>query len=230
MTFDLIAVLLALLCGWLVYKWRFQKSLEHTAASIGTGYFLCLSLGSLGGSYLLGTLNLYISGTPMIGRSILGALFGAIIMVELYKLKNGTKGSTGYIYVIPFCVCIIIGRIGCFLSGLDDNTHGIETASHWGWDYGDGVLRHPVQLYESICMLFFAIIVVLILRSHSEVITRYGFYLCVCFYAAQRFLWEFLKPYGELVTTLNIFQCICLSLIVYSIFMIMKERNVFNRT
>ena len=41
-----------------------------------------------------------------------------------------------------------IGRIGCFLSGLDDHTAGNPTSLPWGVDFGDGVPRHPTQLYE----------------------------------------------------------------------------------
>ncbi len=222
--FDMIAVLTAILSGFLVYKWRFQSALPETTGKIGIGYFFALSLGSITGAFLFGTLNLQLSGIEQIGRSILGALFGAICTVELYKLKRGTTGSTGYIYIIPFSVSVIIGRIGCFFSGLHDNTHGIPTTASWGWDYGDQVLRHPVQIYESLSMLCFLVIVLAILWKHHHIIIRYGFYLCVGFYAFQRFIWEFYKPYGDFVPPLNIFQVLCLIIIVYSAFMITKAK------
>ncbi len=98
--FDLLALLLAMSGGWLAYKRYFQEPLAETAARIGKGYFICLTFGGIGGAYLFGTLNLQLSGIPEVGRSILGALFGAIFMVELYKLKNGVQGSTGYVYVV----------------------------------------------------------------------------------------------------------------------------------
>ncbi len=221
-SFDLLAISLAILSGWLVYRWRFQDSLPKTTANIGHGYFIFLSLGSLAGAYLLGTANLYLSGIPQIGRSVLGALLGATAMVEIYKLRRGTIGSTGYIYVVPFSICIIVGRFGCLLSGLHDNTHGIPTNLAWGWDSGDGIPRHPVQLYESFSMLLFLLIVLAILKYRKNIIVRYGFYLCVGFYASQRFLWEFFKPYQDIAGSLNIFQYACLLIIMYSIFMILK--------
>ena len=42
----------------------------------------------------------------------------------------------------------MVGRIGCFLAGLNDGTYGLPTALPWGIDFGDGIPRHPTQLYE----------------------------------------------------------------------------------
>jgi prolipoprotein diacylglyceryltransferase len=44
-----------------------------------------------------------------------------------------------------------------------------------------------------------------------------AFYLFVLWYAAQRFVWEFLKPYPDLVGPLNLFQLLCLALILYAL-------------
>jgi phosphatidylglycerol---prolipoprotein diacylglyceryl transferase len=53
---------------------------------------------------------------------------------------------------------IAIGCIGCLLAGLGDQTHSIPTGVAWGWDFGNGINRHPVALYESIALAAFAII------------------------------------------------------------------------
>ena len=112
-------------------------------------------LGAIAGGYGAGTLNLWLSGEPGFGRSIVGALAGAIIAIELFKWRKGIRGSTGLIFVPAFATSVVIGRIGCYLSGIEDNTYGLPTALPWGHDFGDGILRHPVQLYESLSMLFF---------------------------------------------------------------------------
>lgn len=224
---DLLAVVLALLGGWLVYTWRLRAALRLTASGLGTGYFLALGFGSLVGAYLFGTLNLYLSGVPTIGRSVLGALFAATVAVELYKRSRGIAGSTGYVYVIPFCICIVVGRVGCLLAGLDDNTYGTPTDLPWGWDFGDRVPRHPVQIYESLSMLGFLAAFAALMKYRPDAAIAYGYYLCVGFYAGQRFLWEFLKPYGEVAGMLNLFQLICLSLIAYAA--VMLSRHVHAR-
>lgn len=218
--FDLAAVAVALTGGWAVYRWRLHEPLVGTAASIGPAYFAALTCGSIGGAFLFGTLNLYLSGIPMLGRSVLGALFGATMTVELYKKIRGTKGSTGYIYVVPFSLCIIVGRLGCYFTGLSDNTYGIATALPWGHDFGDHVLRHPVQLYESTAMAVFVLFFIWLLKNRLATAVCCGYYLCTGFYALQRFVWEFLKPYGAALGPFNLFHLLCLMLMIYSLYMI----------
>ena len=145
----------------------------------------------------------------------MGALAGAIAGVELYKLKKGIVGSTGLIFVPAFATSIIVGRWGCFLSGLEDQTHGTLTALPWGHDFGDGVMRHPVQLYEIFTMAVFLIVPSFSLASLGEPwFMRHGFYAMVLVYAGQRFLWEFLKPYGTVLGPFNLFHFICAGLVI----------------
>ena len=82
------------------------------------------------------------------GKTIVGALLGGLTGVELCKRVLGVRASSGDAFALPLIVGIAIGRIGCFLSGLDDHTYGNPTALPWGVDFGDGVPRHPTQLYE----------------------------------------------------------------------------------
>ena len=225
MLFDFLAMVSALFSGWLIYQWRLKPALEQTAASINYGYFIALSLGSILGAYIFGTLNLYLSEIPGLGRSVLGAVCGATFAVELYKYKRGIKRSTGYIYAIPFCVMIAVGRIGCVLSGMDDQTHGLPTTLPWGWDFGDHILRHPVQLYESLAMTVCLIAMVILLRQNIKLFSNYAYYICIGFYGAQRFIWEFLKPYATVYAAINLFQLLCLALVIYSVAMIIKVKH-----
>jgi len=82
------------------------------------------------------------------GKSIVGGLLGGLVGVELTKKAIGLSTSTGDAFVLPLAVGMGIGRIGCFLSGLADHTYGNPTSLPWGVDFGDGVARHPTQLYE----------------------------------------------------------------------------------
>jgi phosphatidylglycerol:prolipoprotein diacylglycerol transferase len=47
-----------------------------------------------------------------------------------------------------------------------------------------------------------------------------GFYLAVGYYGLQRFLWEFIKPYGALVGPFTLFHILSLLLVLYAIVMI----------
>lgn len=87
------------------------------------------------------------------GKTIVGALVFGLLTVELMKRYIGLRQSTGDLYAIPLALGIAIGRIGCFLTGLSDNTYGTPTNLPWGVDFGDGIPRHPTQIYEVIFLL-----------------------------------------------------------------------------
>ncbi len=82
------------------------------------------------------------------GKSILGGLVGGTLGAEAGKRWIGWRASTGDAWVPAIAIGLIVGRIGCQLSGLWDGTFGSPTALPWGWDYGDGIPRHPTALYE----------------------------------------------------------------------------------
>ncbi|HEV8377512.1 MAG TPA: prolipoprotein diacylglyceryl transferase family protein, partial [Tepidisphaeraceae bacterium] len=88
--------------------------------------------------------------TPLVllsGKTIVGGLLGGWIGVELVKKKFGVRRATGDLFVFPLVVGIVIGRLGCFLTGLADHTHGVHSSLPWAVDFGDGP-RHPTQFYE----------------------------------------------------------------------------------
>jgi phosphatidylglycerol:prolipoprotein diacylglycerol transferase len=84
------------------------------------------------------------------GKTIVGGLIGGWIAVELMKKYVGISESTGDLFAVPLALGIAIGRIGCFLTGLSDKTYGTATSLPWGIDFGDGIRRHPTQLYEAL--------------------------------------------------------------------------------
>jgi len=216
--FDIAAATTAAAMTVACFFWR----LKDAAARIdqaGFGYAFALVAGAAAGGYAAGTANLWLSGDSGVARSIVGALAGGITAIELFKRARGISGSTGIIFVPAFCTSVAIGRWGCFYSGLTDHTHGGPTAGAWGHDFGDGVLRHPVQLYESAAMAAFLVYALAMLARRDPFFLRNGFYLMVFWYAAQRFCWEFLKPYAPLLGPLNLFHLICLGLIAYALVM-----------
>lgn len=206
-----------------VYNWRL-KAAGQKIESAGPLYGVALLAGAAIGGFGAGTLNLYLSGAPGIGRSIVGALAGAIAAVEIFKRARGISGSTGLIFVPAFATSVVVGRWGCFLAGLSDETHGTPTALPWGHDFGDGIQRHPVQLYESFTMLAFLVVALVLIGRRNAVFMRNGFYILVLVYAGQRFLWEFLKPYGAVAGPFNLFHLICAGLVIYSIAMMARGR------
>jgi phosphatidylglycerol:prolipoprotein diacylglycerol transferase len=225
LVFDVLGAALAFAMTVLVYRWRIERSDQAVVAAFSTGYSVALVLGAVVGGYGLGTLNLMLSGEPSVGRSIVGALAGTIAGVEIYKWWRGIAGSTGLIFVAGFSTTVIVGRIGCSLSGLDDQTYGIVTNVPWAWDFGDGLARHPVPLYESLSMAAFLIFALISFANRTPFFMKNGFYLLVGFYGFQRFVWEFFKPYGTIVGPFNLFHVVCVALMAYAFAMIMENRE-----
>ena len=92
------------------------------------------------------------------GKSIVGGLLGGWLAVEWAKRRVGETRATGDLYVVPLALGLAIGRIGCFLTGLADHTYGNPTTLLWGVDFGDGIRRHPTQVYESLFALGVALL------------------------------------------------------------------------
>ena len=56
------------------------------------------------------------------GKTIVGGLLGGWIGIEIAKKLSGVTISTGDVFVFPLIMGMSVGRIGCFLTGLEDNT------------------------------------------------------------------------------------------------------------
>ena len=110
----------------------FADAFPSSAGARTKGYLIALIVGAGVGAYGLGTANLWLAGVAGIARSIEGALAGAILGVELYKWRTGMAGRTAALFVLPIAMGIAVGRIGCYLAGLEDFTYGVPTTLPWG--------------------------------------------------------------------------------------------------
>jgi phosphatidylglycerol---prolipoprotein diacylglyceryl transferase len=147
------------------------------------------------------------------GKTVVGALLGALIGVEWTKHWIGQTQSTGDAFVYPLLVGTAIGRIGCFLTGLSDRTYGISTTLPWGIDFGDGIARHPTQLYE---ILFLGLLSVGLRLCHRLPYHSGNlFQLYLLTYLGFRFLIDFLKPDFHPFLGISAVQLACLLGMVY---------------
>lgn len=215
--FDVAAWLSAAAAGWWLAR---GARVSFPKQSTEWPYVAALVFGAGLGAYLFGTLNLWLSGMAGLARSVEGALAGGVVAVELYKWRHGIALRTGARFALPLAVGIAVGRIGCYAAGLDDFTYGTPTSLPWGHDFGDGVLRHPVQLYESLAMAVFAVPYIIAVFRRSDSIIDNGFYLALLVYGLQRFAWEFLKPYGPVIGPLTLFHLLSLAIAAYAAVML----------
>ena len=128
------------------------------------------------------------------GKTIVGGLLGGWVGVEVAKRIMRVTRRTGDAFVFPLILGIAIGRVGCFLTGLSDHTHGMATSLPWAVDFGDGVPRHPAQLYEIAFLLVLGAVLIVWSRRMRARWPGDLFRWFLLGYLGFRFLVEFIKP------------------------------------
>jgi phosphatidylglycerol---prolipoprotein diacylglyceryl transferase len=159
-----------------------------------------------------GDLNAF-SALVMQGKTVVGGLLGAIVGVEITKHYIGVKQSTGDAFVMPLIMGTIVGRVGCFLTGLSDLTCGTATSLPWGVDFGDGIARHPTQLYE--ILFLFILLIVIQLRSRYRLNSGDSFKFYTIGYLSFRLLVDFIKPDFYPILGISAIQIACILGLVY---------------
>jgi len=148
------------------------------------------------------------------GKTIVGALIGGLFFVELVKHHLGVKRRTGDLFAVPICVGIAIGRVGCFLTGPEDHTGGVATRLKRGVNFGDGIPRHPTQLYE---VLFALTLGVFLWRQSRRPHTQGDlFRVFMVGYFGFRLVCDFLKPDDvRVLLGLTAIQWACVAMLAY---------------
>jgi phosphatidylglycerol:prolipoprotein diacylglycerol transferase len=196
--------------------YRRARSRETTTAPLSPqqnlGLLVGAAVGALVGAKLLAWMEtppgpFFRAGwTPFAlqGKTIVGGLLGGWVGVEIVKRRLGISRPTGDAVVPAFLAGLAVGRLGCFLAGAFDRTYGIATDLPWGVDFGDGVRRHPTQLYEIVFLGLLAAALTLARRAPRP--CGEAFLLMVAAYLGFRFGVEFLKPRRFLVGWLSAIQ------------------------
>ncbi len=147
------------------------------------------------------------------GKTIVGALLGATFGVEVTKKLLKIETATGDVFAYPLIMGTAIGRVGCFLTGLSDQTYGINTSLPWGVDFGDGIYRHPTQLYEVIFLV--GLLIYLRYREHQPMLPGDLFRFYMICYLSFRWAIDFIKPDFHPLLGMSAIQIACLLGLVY---------------
>lgn len=219
---HLIFELLAFSLGFRYFLWL-RKRQEDRISDINRLWVLVgATAGALLGSRLLGALEdpqLFFSGSAgwmyyYQSKTIVGGLLGGLIGVESIKKGVGEERSSGDLFVFPLILAMIIGRIGCFTSGVAEPTYGLPSELPWAMDLGDGIYRHPTALYEIVFLLLLWGFLAFLLRQFSLVSGAY-FKLFMTAYLAYRLGVEFIRPGVSVLFGLNMLQLACLAGLIY---------------
>jgi len=209
-------IILALIVGCFAYylEARKQKSMNEN-----TFYILIAAIvgGALGAKIPI--VFIYwkeiVSSFPdlsvlLSGRTILGGLIGGMIGVLYIKKRLGIKGRKGNLFAPAIALGVAIGRIGCFLRGC---CFGKPTLLPWGVDFGDGILRHPTEIYESLFML--SMFFYLMWKKDKKPKPGSLFSTLMVSYFIFRFFIEFIREEKVVFLGMTVWQIICLLGLVY---------------
>lgn len=158
--FDVLSLLVGSQLFWWMQRRAADRFTSDEKWTLAAGCLLGAALGAKLIVFFEEPRPLAVLASPAFwvsGKSIVGALLGGLLGVELAKKIGGITRRTGDAFVVPLCVGLAVGRVGCYLSGLTDDAYGTPTSLPWGVDFGDGIARHPTQLYEiGFCLAFLA--------------------------------------------------------------------------
>lgn len=199
--------------GYQFYRWERRRRGDFLGDEQRWLVIAAAAVGALVGSRVLGVLE----QVPRMGwhweafllpggKTIVGGLLGGWMGVEAVKRVRGIRSRTGDLFAVPLCIGIAVGRVGCLLAGLADDTYGTATKLPWGVDFGDGVARHPTQAYE---ILFLAVLGWVLYGLNRRPHPEGGvFRLFLFVYLGWRVVIDCIKP-QPLVWGLNFIQWAC---------------------
>jgi phosphatidylglycerol:prolipoprotein diacylglycerol transferase len=143
------------------------------------------------------------------GRTIVGGLIGGALGVYVTKRQLNIRRKLGNYLVPSLCIGIFFGRIGCLLTGC---CYGVPTGLPWGVNFGDGIPRHPTQLYEALFMLgFFAYAQVMKDRYEpGDLFKRF-----MVLYFGWRFFAEFIRVNPVWAFGLTYYQVAALLVVIF---------------
>jgi phosphatidylglycerol:prolipoprotein diacylglycerol transferase len=211
---------LAYFFGYRYYAWLRRNTNDQITSEHRLIIFIGAAFGAFVGSHVVGVFEnpdmlskfnlIYFMGN----KTIVGGMLGGLIGVELTKKKIGVTVSSGDLMVYPLILAMIIGRTGCFLAGLEDGTYGVASKLPWAINFGDGIRRHPTNLYE---IVFWALlwITLKIVEARHSFTNGSRFKIFMTAYLLFRLIIEFIKPDYFFSFGLSVIQLVCVTGILY---------------
>lgn len=210
-----ISEILAFIIGFRLYVIQKRKLQKEDPFSSEQRLIIlaAATLGALIFSRLIGALenlNEWMSSPNPLSylynvKTIAGGFMGGWLFVEISKYIMRIKASSGDVMVYPIIVAIVIGRLGCFSQGVYDMTHGFETTWITGMDLGDGLMRHPLALYEIVVVLLIGLFIYLT-HKKRPILDGWKFKSFMLLYFLYRFIAEYMKPHYPLFLGLTSIQ------------------------
>ena len=160
------------------------------------------------------------------GKSILGALLGGYIFVELAKRHVGYERTTGDDFALIAPISIGLGRVGCLLHGC---CLGAACSPAWYTLKDiDGVPRWPAVPAE-LAFNFLAFALFLFLRR-EKLLPGQHFHLYLIGYGLFRFAHEFLRATPRLLGPFSGYHFAALAVALFGVVCFARRQNAGRRS
>jgi phosphatidylglycerol---prolipoprotein diacylglyceryl transferase len=220
---------LGIIAGALIYFYEAKKNKQANEFSflVAIGAFVGSAIGAKLLELLINIDHIETANDLFLflfsGRTVIGGLIGGTIGVWLTKRIIGLKAKRGNLFAPAVAIGMAIGRIGCFFNGC---CYGKPSHLPWAVDFGDGVTRHPSQLYESVFMLLM-FFVLKFGYNKEKIAPGYLFKILMIAYFIYRFLIEFIRVERTAIMGLTYFQIISLFVLIYLV--LSEKRLILNQ-
>jgi phosphatidylglycerol:prolipoprotein diacylglycerol transferase len=155
------------------------------------------------------------------GKSILGALLGGYIFVELAKRHVGYERTTGDDFALIAPISIGLGRVGCLLHGC---CLGIVCRPEWyALKDSEGESRWPAVPVE-LAFNALAFSLFLIFRRR-QILSGQHFHLYLIGYGSFRFVHEFVRATPRLLGTFSGYHFAALSVALFGLICFVHRFN-----
>ena len=213
-------ILLGIIVAALIYFYEAKKANQVNEFSflIAVGAFVGSTFGSKLLELLMNIDRLQSKNDLLVflisGRTIIGGLIGGTLGVWITKSIMRIKAKRGNLFAPAVAMGVAVGRIGCFFNGC---CFGKPTNLPWGVDFGDGLMRHPTMIYESLFMLTMFFVLKLCFNTRT-IAPGYLFKILMIAYFSFRFLIEFIRVERVAFIGLTYFQMISFLVLIYLVF------------
>ncbi len=219
---------LTFLTVYFYVKWRIKnKKVDMTEEELDS-FMLWATVGLMLGAKLFDILfydTAYYLEDPVRmlqiwqGLSFHGGLFGITLATILWVRKNKKNfWQVADAFTVPLALGQAFGRLGNFFNA---ELYGYKTSLPWAVDFGDGIPRHPTQIYE----LLYNLVIFAVLWSYKDKLSNgriLGLFLIL--YSIFRTLTEFFR-YQEsawMLGPLTVAQWLNLPLLLFGLWLVKK--------
>ena len=217
--FDLLAWGSGAALAAILYRWRLREA-AGIVTRTGPLYAVAAAAGAIAGAWAFGSRNTALSaGAAPCRTASPGRWPAASSRSRSTSWLRGITGSTGGVFVGPLALGDR-GRAAGAACSPGCRTTPMASPTSLPWARRPRRRHRPpsgAALRERWRWLAFLAVYLLGLRAARAWACDRGFYCSVLWYGAQRFAWEFLKPYPRLVGPLNLFHLSALGLVAYGL-------------